>query len=200
LLIIEFSLLICPLLRTLKLVMAQLLSLFLLEVCWVRPKDFLIEVRLNSLNNCLLGIHPTVIAESFKKAALKSVDILTGMSTKLELSDRESLLKSATTSLSSKVVSQYSSLLAPMAVDAVMNVTDQAKATNVDLKDIRVVTKVGGTIDDTELVNGLVLTQDVIKSAGGPTRVEKAKIALIQFQLSPPKPDVRFILMLITYT
>ena len=54
---------------------------------------------------------------------------------------------------------------------------------------IRVVKKVGGTIDDTELVDGLVLNQTVIKSAGGPSRMEKAKIGLIQFQLSPPKPD-----------
>ncbi len=68
---------------------------------------------------------------------------------------------------------------------------DPITATNVDLRDIRVVQKVGGTIDDTELVDGLVLTQNVIKSAGGPTRMEKAKIGLIQFQLSPPKPDVR---------
>lgn len=112
------------------------------------------------------------------------------MSTKLELSDRESLLKSASTSLNSKVVSQYSSLLAPIAVDAVLNVIDPNIADNVDLKDIRTVQKVGGTIDDTELVNGLVLTQNALKSGGGPTRIEKAKIALAQFQLSAPKPDV----------
>lgn len=87
-------------------------------------------------------------------------------------------------------MSQYSSLLAPIAVDAVLQVIDPTTASNVDLKDIRVVKKVGGTIDDTELVNGLVLTQNVVKSAGGPTRMEKAKIGLIQFQLSPPKPDV----------
>lgn len=51
--------------------------------------------------------------------------------------------------------------------------------------------KVGGTIEDTELVEGLVLNQTVITAAGGPTRMEKAKIAIIQFQLSAPKPDVR---------
>lgn len=50
--------------------------------------------------------------------------------------------------------------------------------------------KVGGTIEDTELVDGVVLNQNVIVSAGGPTRVEKAKIGIIQFQLSAPKPDV----------
>ena len=52
------------------------------------------------------------------------------------------------------------------------------------------VKKVGGTIDDTELVDGLALTQNISAGAGGPTRMEKAKIALVQFQLSSPKPDV----------
>ena len=73
-----------------------------------------------------------------------------------------------------------------------MQVIDPATAINVDLNDIRCVTKVGGTIDDTELVNGVVLTQSALKSAGGPARMEKAKIGIIQFQLSPPKPDVCF--------
>lgn len=72
-----------------------------------------------------------------------------------------------------------------------LRVIDPAVSDNVNLKDVRVVKKVGGTIDDTELVDGLVLNQNVVTSAGGPTRMEKAKIGLIQFQLSPPKPDVR---------
>ena len=50
--------------------------------------------------------------------------------------------------------------------------------------------KVGGTIEDTELVEGVVLNQNIVVSAGGPTRMEKAKIGIIQFQLSAPKPDV----------
>lgn len=112
------------------------------------------------------------------------------MSTVLDLNDRQSLLKAATTSLNSKIVSQYSSLLSPIAVDSVLKVIDPASAVNVELKDIRLVKKLGGTIDDTELVDGLVLTQTAIKSAGGPGRIEKAKIAMIQFQLSPPKPDM----------
>ena len=60
---------------------------------------------------------------------------------------------------------------------------------------MRIVKKVGGTIEDTELVPGVVLKQNFITSQNGPTRVEKAKIALIQFQLSPPKPDVRLSLL-----
>lgn len=63
-------------------------------------------------------------------------------------------------------------------------------SSNVDLRDIRVVKKVGGTIEDTELVDGVVLNQNVVIGGGGPTRIEKAKIGIIQFQLSAPKPDV----------
>ncbi|XP_030284658.1 T-complex protein 1 subunit delta [Sparus aurata] len=134
------------------------------------------------------GIHPTIISESFQKAVEKGVEILTAMSRPVQLSDRETLLNSATTSLCSKVVSQYSSLLAPMSVDAVMRVIDPATATGVDLQDIKIIKKLGGTIDDCEMVEGLVLNQRVANSSV--TRVEKAKIGLIQFCLSPPKTDM----------
>ncbi|KAJ2848552.1 T-complex protein 1 subunit delta [Coemansia brasiliensis] len=136
------------------------------------------------------GIHPTQIAEGFKSAAAEAVKILEDIAIPVNLDDRESLLKSATTSLSSKVVAQYSSVLAPIVVDSVLRIVGADTDSNVDLNDIRIVKKIGGTIDDTELVSGLVLNQNVITSAGGPTRVEKAKIGLIQFQLSPPKPDM----------
>ncbi|KAJ1843841.1 T-complex protein 1 subunit delta [Coemansia sp. RSA 2611] len=136
------------------------------------------------------GIHPTQIAEGFQNAAIDAVKILEDISIPVNLDDRESLLKSATTSLSSKVVAQYSSVLAPIVVDSVLRVVNAATDNNVDLNDIRIVKKIGGTIDDTELVPGLVLNQTAITSAGGPSRIEKAKIGLIQFQLSPPKPDM----------
>lgn len=86
-------------------------------------------------------------------------------------------------------MSQYSSTLAPIAVQAVTRLVTPTSS-NVDLRDIRLVKKVGGTIEDTELVEGLALKQPVMANAGGPSRMEKAKIGLIQFQLSSPKPDV----------
>jgi T-complex protein 1 subunit delta len=139
------------------------------------------------------GIHPTVISESFQRAAAAAVQVLHDMSHPISLSDRATLLQAAGTSLSSKIVSQYSSLLAPMAVDSVLKTIDPKTADNVDLRNIRIIKKVGGTIEDSEMIDGLVLNQPVIKSGGGPTRMEKARIGLIQFQLSPPKPDVRYI-------
>jgi T-complex protein 1 subunit delta len=135
------------------------------------------------------GIHPTVISESFQKAAAKSREILKSVSIPVQLTDRQSLLQSASTSLNSKVVSQHSNLLSPIAVDAVLKVIDPTVATNVDLRDIKLIKKLGGTIDDTELIEGLVLDQ---RTSGydGPKKIEKAKIGLIQFCISPPKTDV----------
>jgi len=83
----------------------------------------------------------------------KAQEVLVQMATPVQLTDRESLIRAANTSLSSKMVSQYSSLLSPVAVDAVLRVIDPATATNVDLRDIRVTKKLGGTVDDTELVD-----------------------------------------------
>lgn len=113
------------------------------------------------------------------------------MSKPLELNDREALLNSSNTALCSKVVSQNTATLSPIAVDAVLKVIDPVKDTNVDLKNIRLVKKLGATIEETELVNGLVFTQKVAHGAGGPTRVANAKIGLIQFCISPPKTNVR---------
>merc|ERR1712020_219847 len=133
------------------------------------------------------GLHPTSISEAFQKAAAKSVEILTNMAIPVDLSDREKLLQSANTSLNSKVVSQHSSELSPIAVDAVLKVIDPDRDNNVNLKDIKVIQKLGGTVDDTEMVNGLVFQE---KAAGNVKKVEKAKIGLIQFQVSPPKTDM----------
>ena len=141
--------------------------------------------------NVVKGIHPTVISEAFQRAAAGAVQVLHDMSQPISLSDRPTLLQAASTSLSSKIVSQHSSLLGPIAVDSVLKTIDQKTADNVDLKNIRIIKKVGGTIEDSEMVDGLVLNQPVIKSGGGPARMEKARIGLVQFQLSPPKPDVR---------
>merc|ERR1719357_2348791 len=82
-----------------------------------------------------------VTAGSLLEAAGKAVDILTGMATPLDLTDRESLLKAANTSLNSKVVSQNSAELSPIAVDAVLKVIDPARENNVNLKDIKIIKK-----------------------------------------------------------
>ena len=78
---------------------------------------------------------------------------------------------------------------------------DRSNSKNVDLRDIRVIPKLGGTVEDTELIEGLVLTQKTVTGPGGGLRrVEKAKIGLIQFCLSPPKTDMENQVVLSDYT
>lgn len=143
------------------------------------------------------GIHPTTVASSFNKAVDETKRILESIAKPIDLNDREQLINSVNTCLSSKVVSQNSDILAPIAVDSVLGVIDSEEGTvgyniaqNVDLRSIRMVQQMGGTIDDTELVNGLVFNKGSSKTAGGPSKIENAKIALIQFCLSAPKTDM----------
>ncbi|CAE7682499.1 cct4 [Symbiodinium sp. KB8] len=146
------------------------------------------------------GIHPTVISDAYGLAVRKAEEVLTRIATPVDLADRAELIKAAITSMSSKVISQNSDMLAPLAVDAVLAVTDVEGATNVDLADIKVTKALGGTMDDTELVEGLVFNRRASHVAGAPSRVTDAKIGLVQFCLSAPKTDMENSVVVSDYT
>jgi T-complex protein 1 subunit delta len=123
------------------------------------------------------------------------------MAQPVDLNNRDQLIQNAITSLSSKVVSQHSDLLAPMAVDAVLKIIDKDVDTNADLRDIHVSKKLGGTVDDSELIEGLVFVDKKVSHfAGGPSRIKDAKVGLIQFCLSAPKTDLENNVVVHDYT
>lgn len=136
------------------------------------------------------GIHPTSISDGFAVALKHSIDILHDMSTPISLENKDHLQQCVITSLASKILSQNSAQLAPIAVDAVLRVMEPG-TDNVDLNNIKIVKKLGGVIDDIEVVQGLIFPDNrPAHAAGGPTRIEKPKIALLQFCLSSPKTDI----------
>ena len=139
------------------------------------------------------NISPTVIAEGFTEACNEAQKVVDELEKKVELTDKDALVQNCITSLSSKVVSNYSEILAPIAVEAVLKLVKSGEIyhDDVDLKDIRVSKKLGGTIEDTKLVDGIVFTNNkVSKAAGGPSKIENPKIGLIQFCISHPKTDM----------
>jgi len=137
------------------------------------------------------GIHPSSISDGFQLAADKALQVINDVSVPITLADRESLIENAKTSLASKIVAQNADLLAPIAVDAVLKVMNKDKPGSIDLRDIRIVKKLGGTIEDTLMVEGLLLGNNKAShTANGPTVVPNAKIGLIQFCISPPKTDM----------
>lgn len=76
-----------------------------------------------------------------------------------------------------------------MAVQAVKRVINSEKDDNVNLKMIKLVKKLGETVEESQLIDGALIEQKSM-GHGGPSRMEKAKIGLIQFQISPPKTNV----------
>lgn len=145
------------------------------------------------------GIHPQTVTEAFLKAQTKAEEILKGMSVPVNLDDKETLVKACTTCLGSKVVSQHSELLAPMAYDAVNKIRNKDN-NQIDLNDIKTCCKLGATVDESEMIDGMVLSQKISSRAGGIDRVDKAKIGLIQFCLSPPKTDMEQNVVVNDYT
>lgn len=147
------------------------------------------------------GIHASAISQGLQVALDKAMEVIDDMSIPVDLNDRDSLIQNAITSLASKVVSHNADILAPLAVDCVMKIIDKEHATNCDLRDIYVGKVAGGTVDDTEMIDGCILVnKKASTSAGGPTQMKDAKIGLIQFQLSAPKTDMESSVVVHEYT
>jgi thermosome len=137
-------------------------------------------------------VHPTIIVDGYQKAADKAVEILNEIAVKVKPGDKEALNHVAQTSMMTKLVADNSSELASLVVDAVLQVAekkeDETGAFRVDLDNIKVEKKPGGSTSDTRLIKGIVLDKEVVH-AGMPKRVENAKIALINSPLEIEKTE-----------
>ncbi|HIQ29252.1 MAG TPA: thermosome subunit [Candidatus Caldiarchaeum subterraneum] len=134
-------------------------------------------------------VHPTIIIEGYKKAALKALDILDNIAVKVELSDRDALLKVAKTAMLSKLVAEEADYLSSVVVDAVTRVVEKkGDKWTVDLDNIKIEKKEGQSIHDTKLVDGIVLDKEVVHP-DMPKLVRDAKIALVDASLEIEKTE-----------
>ena len=134
-------------------------------------------------------VHPTIIIEGYKKAALKALDILDNIAVKVEPNDRDTLIKVAKTAMLSKLVAEEADYLANVVVDAVTRVVEKkGDKWVVDLDNIKIEKKEGQSIHDTKLVDGIVLDKEVVH-ADMPKLVRNAKIALIDASLEIEKTE-----------
>ncbi len=134
-------------------------------------------------------VHPTVIVEGYKKAAEKALEVLNSIAKKIDPNDDEILKKLAETSMISKLVAADKEYLAELAVKAVRHVMHEEDGKiKIDLDDIKIEKKQGGSIRDTIFVDGIVLDKEVVHS-NMPRRVEGAKIALINAPLEIKKTE-----------
>ncbi|KAH0346370.1 T-complex protein 1, partial [Aureobasidium melanogenum] len=137
------------------------------------------------------GIHPIRIADGYDAACEVAVSRLDQISDTMpfDKDNTENLFKVAKTSLGSKIVSKSHDQFAQIAVDAVMSVADLERR-DVDFELIKVDGKVGGSLEDTLLVKGVIVDKD-FSHPQMPSEVKDAKLAILTCAFEPPKPKTK---------
>ncbi|URE11311.1 T-complex protein 1 subunit [Musa troglodytarum] len=137
------------------------------------------------------GIHPVRISEGYEMASKLAVDHLESISQKFEFSvtNIEPLVQTCMTTLSSKIVNRCKRALAEIAVKAVLAVAALERK-DVNLELIKVEGKVGGKLEDTELIYGILVDKDM-SHPQMPKRIEDANIAILTCPFEPPKPKTK---------
>ena len=134
-------------------------------------------------------VHPTIIVDGYRKAAKKAKQFLQDIADKTSGNDRAILLKIAKTSMQTKLVRKDSSGLAELVVKAVLAVAEkEGENFIVDDDDIKVEKKAGGSIIDSNIIQGIVLDKEVVHG-GMPKNIVDAKIALINTALEISKTE-----------
>jgi len=134
-------------------------------------------------------IHPTVIADGYRIAAEKALKIAEDIAIEVDPVDKSMLKKVATVAIATKMLSDYKDEISDIAVRSVLEVAEKyGKGYRVDIDDIKVEKKPGGSLSDTRLIQGILLDKEVVHP-GMPRRVENAKIALISCPLEVEKTE-----------
>ncbi|OGS44247.1 MAG: thermosome subunit, partial [Euryarchaeota archaeon RBG_13_57_23] len=137
------------------------------------------------------NVHPTVISGGYRMAAQKARDLLDDLAINVTSSDKETLMDIARTSMISKSVSASRDLLADVAVKAVSAVAEKngEGKWEVDDDNIQIVKKQGGSMDDTQMIAGIIVDKEAVHPAM-PKKVESAKIALVDSALEVKKTEI----------
>ena len=138
------------------------------------------------------GLHPLQIIEGFDKGCEYAIENLDNIKkvVKFKENNYEDLKKAAKTALCSKVISKYQDKFADIAVNAIMAVADLArKDVNFDL--IKIVGKVGGNLDETQLIEGIVLDKEM-SHPQMPKKINDASICILNIPFEPPKPKSKY--------
>jgi thermosome len=137
------------------------------------------------------GIHPTVIAEGYRMGMDKALEIVNGLSLKVDPTDRKTLLKIANTAITGKSIEQVKTKLDGIIVDAVMTVAEKVNGKlAVDEEDVMIKKQKGQSMDDAELIRGVVIDKTRVQE-GMPKKIAKAKVALVAMPLEITKTQVK---------
>ena len=137
------------------------------------------------------NVHPTIIASGYRLANAEAQKILVDVSKKVTIKDTALLKQIAETSMNSKQINAYKDFFSTLVVDAVKTIMekgDDGKYT-ADLNNIQTVKKTGASMEETQLVKGLIIDKEPVHSAM-PKKIENAKIALIDAAFEVKKTEI----------
>lgn len=137
------------------------------------------------------GIHPIRIADGFELAAKCAVDHLDTVADTFEINPEnpENLIEMAMTTLGSKIINKCHRQMAEIAVNAVLAVADiERKDVNFEL--IKVEAKVGGRMEDSMLVKGVIVDKE-FSHPQMPKVLKDVKLAILTCPFEPPKPKTK---------
>jgi len=137
------------------------------------------------------GIHPIRIADGFELAAKHAVDTLDSIADKFEIDEKdpEQLIKIAMTTLGSKIINKCHRQMAEIAVNAVLAVADMEHR-DVNFELIKVEAKVGGKMEDSMLVKGVIVDKE-FSHPQMPKVLKDVKLAILTCPFEPPKPKTK---------
>ncbi|MEM2944634.1 MAG: thermosome subunit beta [Methanomassiliicoccales archaeon] len=135
-------------------------------------------------------VHPSIIVNGYRMAAAEAVKMLESIAISVKPDQEDLLKKIASTAMMGKSVGGQKDKLAQLAVQAVKSVAeDRGGKTIVDVDNIKIVKKVGGSIADTEIVKGIVIDKERVHPRM-PKIVKNPKIALLSVALEIKKTEV----------
>lgn len=132
-------------------------------------------------------VHPTVIAHGYRMAAEKANEILDRMAIEVKASDYAMLKKIADTAMTGKGAEAAKDKLCDLVVKAVTMVADENGT--VDIDNIKIEKKVGGSTEDTEIIEGMLVDKERVHPAM-PKKIENAKILLLNAPVEFKKTEV----------
>jgi len=145
------------------------------------------ELIKNAENLLAQGVHPTVIAEGYRQAAEQALVIIEGFAIPVKPADTAMLARIADTALTGKNAEARKERLCEIIVKAITFVSDPDG--KVDISHISVEKKVGGAVDDTNLIEGMVIDKERAHPSM-PKKVEGAKILLLNAAIEFRKTEV----------
>ena len=132
-------------------------------------------------------VHPTVIASGYRLASEKAQEILQEIAIPITKTDLGNLKKIAETAMTGKGAEASKDKLTELVVKAVSMVAEDDGA--VDKDNIKVEKKVGGSIHDSEIIEGMLIDKERVHPAM-PKKVTDAKILLLNAPVEFKKTEV----------